>query len=47
VLHNNVLTQIYFAGNSKTYLLLYIKSPIFMIHFTTIVSFGRDFRKIP
>jgi len=41
------LAQIYFAGKNKTYLLIYTKSPIFRTHFNRIVSFCRDFRKIP
>jgi len=39
--------QIYVAGNNNTYLLLYIKCPIFLTHFNIILRFCRDFRKIP
>jgi len=41
------LAQIYVVGDNKTYLLLYLKYPIFLAHFNIIESFHRDFRKIP
>jgi hypothetical protein len=45
MLHNNVLQRIRVAGNSKTYVGLYVKLPVFMSHFSQIWICSTDFHE--